>query len=80
MIIDKSKGDWCGYKPTTYIDDFAYQLYLNYYYNKYGYKSNPGPQSSFMNQKDNSSTLPYVFYKKTKKSIRKEKLLKINNK
>jgi len=79
MKIDKSKGYWCQYKSTTELDDIAYQLYINYYYEIYSgqFASEPGPQSSFMNQKNDLKTLSYQFYKNAIKEYRKLKLQKL---
>jgi len=77
MIIDKSNGDWCIFVETEYIDDVAYQLYLNYMYIMYGFSTTTGPQISFMRQKNNNISIPYKFYNEAKKLIRKEKLEKI---
>jgi hypothetical protein len=80
MKINKLQDvDWCITK-TSYVDDVAYQLYINYMFDSYGLTTKPGPQREFIYNKNSIRNLPYRFYKEAEKIIRKEKLEKICSK
>jgi len=81
MLIDKSIGNWCEKGESDDIDDIAFQLYLNYYYETYNSFSQ-AEQYMFMTlrkdqQRDNAKL--YRFYKKAYNILRKLKLEKLEN-
>ena len=79
MIIDKTTGNWCKDDDSDYIDDVAFQLYLNYFYDEYGEHNKESPQYNFKNIRHNSNSYWYSYYTKAFKIIRLEKLNKLNN-
>lgn len=76
MLIDKSIGDWCDISKD--IDDYAYQLYINYMIEKYN-EHIFGSQYNFMDSyiKWYDDSLPYLYYKHAEFILRKEKIIKI---
>lgn len=78
MKIDKSLGDWSH--NSTLLDDYAFQLYINYMIETYKNISF-GPQSHFAKSYYNFGEYSpvYHFYKEAEIILRKEKLLKLSN-
>jgi len=79
MIIDKTKGNWCKEGESDYIDDIAFQLYLNYYYKEYGDFNDDSPQNNFKTVRYTHNSPWYSFYIKSFKNLRIEKLKKLEN-
>jgi len=79
MLIDKSIGYLCRNDESDYIDDIAFQLYLNYHFRIYGTLS-PSKQIEFMSLR-NKSYVHYLssFYENAFNVLRKEKLEEIEN-
>ena len=80
MIINKNIGHWSN--DSTLLDDYAYQLYINYMIDTYVSDVSDvsmGPQSNFIKSyyKFNEKCVAYPFYKKANLIIRKEKLLNL---
>ena len=78
MLINKKVGNWCENEESDDLDDIAYQLYLNYYYNEYRSYSQ-AKQYMFMTIRNNYSYTLNRFYKKACNILRKEKIEKITN-
>ena len=81
MNITKNKGHWS--KESTLLDDYAYQLYIDYMIHTYTSSVidvSMGPQSTFTNSyyKYNEKSVAYPFYKKAIPILRKEKLLSLS--
>jgi len=76
VTIDKTKGNWCKDNESDYIDDVAFQLYLNYYYKEYGEFNEDSSQYNFKNTRYNNSYW-HCYYTKAFKIIRLEKIQKL---
>jgi len=79
MIINKEKGKWCEEGETDYIDDIAFQLYLNFYIKEYNSFNEISPQSLFKHVRDYPGSYYYSYYKNAFNVLRKEKLETIEN-
>ena len=81
MNINKNIGHWS--KDSTLLDDYSYQLYINYMIETYVSSVSDvsmGPQTKFIKSyyKFNEKSVAYPFYKKANLIIRKEKLQKLS--